>query len=161
MNPFRPSPFAFRLITCGLALLACALFFFVPELTAAEESSATSAPGLSDSEPAAASPPALADVLEQKEETGFSQKSARALAIFVLVALVCYGAVQWQRKRVGPQDSSIKLVAVKSLGQRERVAVLEVLGEKMVVGVTANQISLLHGGGSLYSNEIQSGDSGK
>ncbi len=155
-----------------IAVLVLPFFLFVPDLTADNGVSTLPSPGPSDGKPVAsprgepleqapASLPALDDVLGQQEGTGLSQKGARILAFFVLAALVCYGGIQWQRKRMGPQDSSIRIVAVKSLGQRERVAVLEILGEKMVVGVTAHQVSLLRGGHSLYSNQIASGDSGK
>jgi len=155
-----------------IAILMLVFFLFVPDLTADNGASPLPSPGPSDSEPAAssrgeplepapASLPTIDDVIRQEEETGFSQKGARALALFVLAALVCYGGIQWQRRRVSPQDSSIKIVAVKSLGQKERVAVLEVLGEKMVVGVTTHQVSLLRGSHGLYSSQIPSGDSGK
>ncbi len=79
-----------------------------------------------------------------KQEDKFQESSLRIFGFTILIGLIGYGYIWWNRKKNGiGQGSSIRVVAVKPLGQREKVAVLEIMGEKMVVGVTANHISLL------------------
>lgn len=81
--------------------------------------------------------------LLQDEEKGFYQKGAPALALFLLAGLAGYGLFVWNRKKGSRQDSNIAVLAVKPLGQREKIAIVEILGERMVLGVTPHGISLL------------------
>ncbi len=86
------------------------------------------------------------DPRAQTEDDGLSRRGAQITAFFLLLGIVAYGAVAWQKRRGKSPGTTIQVVAVKPLGQREKVAVLEVLGERMVVGITAHRISLLHHG---------------
>ena len=81
--------------------------------------------------------------LRKTEEGGLHQRGAQVLGFFLLLGVAAYGATCWHRRRGKVQGTSIQVVAVKPLGQREKVAILEVLGERMVVGITAHRISLL------------------
>lgn len=92
------------------------------------------------------------------EEKGFYEKGAPALALFLLAGLSAYGVFVWNRKRGTPQNSTIRLVAVKPLGQREKVAILEILGERVVLGVTAHRISLLLKAPSSFSQSLRDKD---
>jgi len=98
---------------------------------------------------------------EEEDETRFHQKGAQVLGVFTLVILFGYGYAHWQRRKGNSPDSSIRLIAVKSVGQKEKIAVLDVLGEPMVLGVTANRISLLRGGDGTISQERSKKDSDK
>ena len=89
--------------------------------------------------------------LAETEEKGIHGRGAELLGFLVLLGAGLYGAVHWQKKRGKHQGASIQVVAVKPVGQREKVAVLEVLGEQMVLGVTAHRISLLSRGPVAFS----------
>ena len=89
------------------------------------------------------------------EEKGFYERGAPALALFLLAGLSAYGVFIWNRKRGTPQSSTIRVVAVKPLGQREKVAILEILGERVVLGVTAHRISLLLRAPSGFSQSLR------
>ena len=71
------------------------------------------------------------------------QMGARILGFLVFVGLLGAGALYWSRKRDAHAQADIRVLAVRSLGQREKIAIVEVLGDRMVVGVTAHGISLL------------------
>ncbi len=88
-------------------------------------------------------------------QDGFHRKGAQILGFFLLLGGFAYGAVYLQKKRSGPRGSTIRVVAVKPLGQKEKVAILEVLGERMVLGVTAHRISLLSQGPSRFSELME------
>lgn len=64
----------------------------------------------------------------------------------VVVALVF--ALAWVARRIGPVaaggSSLLRSVTSLALGPRERVVIVEVSGEWLVLGVTANGISTLH-----------------
>jgi flagellar protein FliO/FliZ len=68
------------------------------------------------------------------------------------VALVIVLVVFWLFARIMRQvhgynshaNGTLKIVGSLSMGQRERVVVLQVGDEQLVVGVTANQINTLH-----------------
>lgn len=68
------------------------------------------------------------------------------LSLFLIIALILAGA--WLTRRAGwlrgTANRSIKLIGSQSLGPRAYVALVEVENTRLVLGVTATQISLLH-----------------
>ena len=67
------------------------------------------------------------------------------LAAIILLILAC----AWLAKRVGlapkrGRGATLNVSASCSLGQRERVVVVDVEGARLVLGVTAQQITHLH-----------------
>jgi flagellar protein FliO/FliZ len=66
-----------------------------------------------------------------------------------LVLALIWGAA-WLTKRISPRGSSsrspIKLLATLALGQRERVVLIELGDNWMLLGVAAGQVSALHTG---------------
>lgn len=89
--------------------------------------------------------------LPKTEEKGIHERGAQILGFFLLLGGVAYGAMHWRKKRGKHLGTTIQVVAVKPLGQREKVAILEVLGERMVLGITAHRISLLSQGPVPFS----------
>ena len=85
------------------------------------------------------------------EGKGIHERGAQILGFFLLLGGGVYGAMQWQKRRGKHQGTTIQVVAIKPLGQREKVAILEVLGERMVLGITAHRISLLSQGPVPFS----------
>ena len=85
---------------------------------------------------------------------GFSQIT---LALLLVLALLFGGT--WLLKRMGPiaqaNKINLKVVAGISVGNRERVMVVEVGDQWLILGVTANQISHL---GNLPKQEGVSAD---
>jgi flagellar protein FliO/FliZ len=66
----------------------------------------------------------------------------------LLVVLAVIGALAWVARRVslpgGQRAALLKTVSGLSLGQRERVVVVEVADTWLVLGVTAQSINTLH-----------------
>jgi flagellar biogenesis protein FliO len=89
--------------------------------------------------------------LSKTEEKGMHERGAQVLGLFLLLGGGVYGALHWQKRRGKHQGTTIQVIAVKPLGQREKVAILEVLGERMVLGITAHRISLLSQGPVPFS----------
>ena len=89
--------------------------------------------------------------LSKTEEKGVHERGAQILGFFILLGAIAYGAMRWQKRRGNHQGTTIQVVAIKPLGQREKVAILEVLGERMVLGITAHRISLLSQGPVPFS----------
>ncbi|MBJ3590137.1 flagellar type III secretion system protein FliO [Salmonella enterica subsp. enterica serovar Saintpaul] len=72
------------------------------------------------------------------------QVSVALLGIIVLIL-----AAAWVIKRLGfaprgPRTRGLKVAASTSLGPRERVVIVEVEDARLVLGVTASQINVLH-----------------
>lgn len=70
-------------------------------------------------------------------------KTAFFLLILIGLILIC----GWLLKRVSTNRNSahpVRIVGTTSLGQRERIVIIEVKEQWLVLGVTANQISKLH-----------------
>lgn len=86
------------------------------------------------------------------EKPGLHQRGAQVIGLVLLTGIFGYGAVLFHRRRGRPQGTNIRVIAVKPLGQREKVAVLEVLGQRMVLGITAHRISLLAQGSASFSS---------
>jgi flagellar biogenesis protein FliO len=95
------------------------------------------------------------EALLNAEEGGLHQRGAQILGFFLLLGVAAYGTTHWHKRRGKGQGTSIQVVAMKPLGQREKVAILEVLGERMVVGITAHRISLLTHGPGTFSKAMQ------
>lgn len=89
--------------------------------------------------------------LSKTEDKGIHERAAQILGFFLLLGGGVYGAMHWQKRRGKHQGTTIQVVAVKPLGQREKVAILEILGERMVLGITAHRISLLSNGPVPFS----------
>jgi len=98
------------------------------------------------------------DPLSNTEGKGMHERGAQILGFFLLLGGVVYGAMHWQKRRGKHQGTTIQVVAVKPLGQREKVAILEVLGERMVLGITAHRISLLSQGPVPFSKMMRDED---
>jgi len=67
-------------------------------------------------------------------------------SLFLVVAIILAGA--WAARRSGwlraNQGRNIRLLGTQSLGARAYISIVEVEGARLVVGVTGNQVSLLH-----------------
>ncbi len=96
--------------------------------------------------------------LAKTEEKGVHERGAQILGFFILLGAIAYGAMRWQKRRGNHQGTTIQVVAIKPLGQREKVAILEVLGERMVLGITAHRISLLSQGPVPFSKMMRDED---
>jgi len=67
-------------------------------------------------------------------------------SLFFIIALIL--ACAWITRRSGwlraAQGQSIKLAGTQSLGGRAYVSIVEVEDARLVIGVTGNQVTLLH-----------------
>jgi flagellar biosynthetic protein FliO len=67
-------------------------------------------------------------------------------ALFLAVIVVLGLAVWWFRRRLQPgasRGSGARVIPVAMLGTRERIAVVEFEGRRLLVGVTPQQITML------------------
>jgi flagellar biogenesis protein FliO len=67
----------------------------------------------------------------------------------LLAAVLAFGYVHWHRRFRG-RASEVKILSLTPVGQKEKIALVEVMGERLVLGVTSHQISLIYkkeGGG--------------
>lgn len=76
-----------------------------------------------------------------------SEYFGQILVSLVLVLLIIFVAA-WLLRRYGRfpgvADGHLKVIGALSVGQRERIMLLQVGKEQILVGVTSNQISTLH-----------------
>ncbi|MGB3610091.1 MAG: flagellar biosynthetic protein FliO [Cellvibrio sp.] len=109
-----------------------------------QESSAVSVSGI----PAATDAPV---VTEKKAAQGTRINSSTHLAsvaagLVLIVALIL--VLGWFLRRFNQgglfNNSSIKIIATLPLGTRERLAVVDVGGQQLLLGITATQINTLH-----------------
>ncbi len=95
--------------------------------------------------------PSSGSLFEHQEEESRG-RGAEVLGLLLLVGLLGAAAVQWHRKRGAGREAGIRVLAMKPLGQREKVAVLEVLGRRMVLGITSHRITLLSEGEAGFAD---------
>tara|TARA_R100000322_G_scaffold4148_2_gene3291 strand:+ start:3667 stop:4155 length:489 start_codon:yes stop_codon:yes gene_type:complete len=78
--------------------------------------------------------------------TPWENMSSVALGLLAVLAVIFLSA--WLVRRLqgmqGPNNNAVKTLAVLPVGQRERIALLEVGGTQLLVGITAQSIRTLH-----------------
>lgn len=84
--------------------------------------------------------------LQENSEIGVRNYVQMLFGLFAIVAFIF--AVAWLIKRLGtlnPNHSShLKIIAGISVGQREKIVVVQVMGEQLLVGITQTNIQLLN-----------------
>lgn len=103
--------------------------------------------------------PWVALAVETGEKTvavssGLGSMLGQMLAVLVLVIVLLLG-LAWLLKRAGVTQGALNgqlaVLGAVSVGQREKVVLIQAGQDQLLVGVTANEISLLH----LLSEPIQ------
>ena len=83
--------------------------------------------------------------LKKHSEIGAANYLQMLLGLFFIVAFIF--AVAWLIKRMGTlnpsHSSNLKVVAGLNVGQREKIIVVQVMDEQLLVGVTQSNIQLL------------------
>lgn len=90
----------------------------------------------------------IATTVAAAETTAISPTTGLLQIFLGLIAvLTLMGVAAWFFKKIGPVNSGnkipVKIVGGVSIGNRERIMVVEVADQWIVVGVTANQINTL------------------
>ena len=84
--------------------------------------------------------------LENNAEVGVTNYVQMLFGLFAIITFIF--AVAWLIKRMGtlnPNHSAhLKIVAGLSVGQREKIVVIQVMDEQLLVGITQSNIQLLH-----------------
>lgn len=67
----------------------------------------------------------------------------RLIGVLLLLAVAAWGIGQWLKRRPGSNGGNrqLRIITAVAVGTRERVVLLEVEGEKVLVGVTPQQIT--------------------
>ncbi|MDP1559128.1 MAG: flagellar biosynthetic protein FliO [Nitrosomonas sp.] len=77
-----------------------------------------------------------------------STENMMQMATSLLLVLVIIGTLAWLLKRfaINPSSASsaIKIIATTSVGQRERIVLIEVEDTRLVLGVTPGRVNILH-----------------
>ena len=83
-----------------------------------------------------------------QSEAGVGTGQVLTLLLGLALVLVLIVGCAWLVKRItglqGTASGKIRVVAVLPVGGRERIALIDVAGQQLLVGVTATQITLLH-----------------
>ncbi len=68
----------------------------------------------------------------------------RMLIVLLALLLAAWGLNQWLKRRTGaPAGGQLRIVTAVAVGQRERLVLVEVEGEQLLVGVTPHGITPL------------------
>ena len=87
-------------------------------------------------------PPEVAPVVGEKSRA--VQAGLGMLLVLGLIFACAWLARRFGLQRFGGGGQVVKVVSTASIGQRERVVVVEVADTWLVLGVTSNQINTLH-----------------
>ncbi|MEK7703272.1 MAG: flagellar biosynthetic protein FliO [Nitrospirota bacterium] len=74
---------------------------------------------------------------------GLLKMGGALLVVLGAIATTAYLGKRFVLPRFGLKNSPIQILAVSYLGQKKEIALIEVGGTFLVVGITPNQISLL------------------
>ena len=142
-------------IRCRLVVMSCALFIAAPVY--ADSASVTQAADAGTAVQQTTTPAALPShnippVTEKKAGQGATRINSSTHLASVAVGLVFIVALilvlGWFLRRFNQgglfNNSSIKIIASLPLGTRERLAVIDVGGQQLLLGITATQINTLH-----------------
>lgn len=76
-----------------------------------------------------------------------SQMELLRLSLSLVAVVILIFVAAWFARRSGlisPKDQSIRVVASQSLGGRNNIVIVEVEGQRLVLGVSQQQVNLLH-----------------
>lgn len=108
---------------------------------AAIQPKATSKNSLNTDAPAASTQ----STLESHAEIGVSNYVQMLFGLFAIIVFIF--AVAWLIKRVGTlnpnHSNNLKIIAGLNVGQREKIVVVQVMDEQLLVGITQSNIQLL------------------
>ncbi|SFR50050.1 flagellar protein FliO/FliZ [Marinobacter daqiaonensis] len=97
-------------------------------------------------------------ITERSSGNGDTLGSLATLGIGLLVVLGLIFACAWLVRRMngltGMNTGAMKVVSVMALGTRERIALIDVAGTQILVGVTPTSIRTLH----VFDEPVVSGD---
>ena len=86
------------------------------------------------------------DAMAPRTDSGWENLGSISLGLLAVLAVIFLSA--WLVRRLqglqGPSSNAVKVLAVLPVGQRERVALLEVGNTQLLVGITAQSIRTLH-----------------
>lgn len=87
--------------------------------------------------------------IEQAHAGGSALTAIGSMLVSLALVIALIMALAWVLRRIsgpgGPQrPAGLRVVSSLPVGPKERVLVIDVGGRQVLVGVTANQISLLH-----------------
>lgn len=92
--------------------------------------------------------PLVAMGASEKSPAGIGTGELSSLFLGLLFVLAVIVGCAWLIKRMGAvsgaNTGTIKVLAVSSVGSRERIALVEVGGQQLLLGVTQQQINTLH-----------------
>ena len=138
--------------SCAALWLAASLVIASGSVLAADEASPTVAPAVAAVDTPRAAPPLLSarvipapvqPAIAAPDSTGSLLRTVSGLAAVLALLALCL----WGMKRLGGSrlsaGSVVKVVGGVSVGNRERVMVLEVAGEWIVIGVAPGHVSTL------------------
>lgn len=79
-------------------------------------------------------------------ETGGSELLSLVASLFIVVGTIVVFGWLYSRSKLlsGNADDAIRIVATRALGGKERLMVVAIGGEQILVGMTATQVSTLH-----------------
>ncbi len=85
------------------------------------------------------------------------------MIIGLFVVLVCILVLAWFAKKINRfqsiSDESLKIIGSLGMGSRERIVLLQVADQQLLLGVTAGQINILHVlGDTVEASNKQSSD---
>ena len=107
------------------------------------------APVMHSSEMSIVEGPAVADIEDSKEIDPFQERFQRMMiTLFGLVAFMILGAIavkQLMRARIGQvnQESAIQLLETRAISHKVSLHLVEIDGQRILVGETASHLSLL------------------
>ncbi len=96
--------------------------------------------------------------IEEMSEASSLWKMFLSLSfVLVLIPILLFSYKKLQNFRIGQNKSTIDILTVQSLGTKEKLVVVEVEGQRLLLGVTSNSITTLQelGGKTNFSELIE------
>ena len=100
-----------------------------------------------------------------KQPSSEASSDALNVSLGLIFILLLIFSLAWFMRKIGYSNISgqgqLKLLATMNLGQKEKIALIQVGKQQLLVGITANQINTLHVlDESLETSEFQGAESG-
>ncbi len=133
---------------CKIRLIVLGIFFITGLFSPVVFAEQYQAPQQSEAKPESSERKVFSFLSEERKNVPASTTDALGVSLGLIFILLLIFSMAWFMKKMGYSNltgqGQLKILATLNLGQKEKIALIQVGKQQLLVGMTATQINTLH-----------------